>query len=284
MPTITIISDGDPYPAKAGRTSLTNDGSTQRAGFGGNNTISDQNYNFVFEYRAGTNTSSPQDTALGPMGVANNGAVLFSPSAAPGRLPGGNQIPNAGWTFNAVFNEASYGVDACGGHPESNGEYHYHSGAFLTNCWDSKLSSGTPYYNDTDFGGDKFRHTDGHSKVLGWCFDGYPLYGPYGYQTPDDPQSTPVQMTSSWSTLSAEGNNRGFTYSQIPAGSFVQDHEYVTNAGTLDEYNGRFCITPDYPGGTYAYFLTFASGDFNTPVFPYIFGLRTKEQRDVTGA
>jgi hypothetical protein len=281
MPTITITSDGDPYPAKAGRSPLTNDGSTPRTGYV--NTISEQSHNFAFEYRGGTNTSNPQTTTLGSMGVANNGVVLFNPSAAPGALPGGSVVPNAGWTFDAVFNEASYLVDACGGHPQNTGEYHYHAGSFLINCWDSKLSGGTPYYNDTDFGGDKFRHTDGHSKVLGWCFDGYPLYGPYGYQNPSV-ANTPIQMLSSWRTLAAEGSNRGFTYSEIPAGSFVQDNEYVVGLGTLDQYNGRFCITPDYPSGTYAYFLTFASGDFNTPAFPYMFGLQTKEQRDVTGA
>ena len=87
MPTITITSDGDQYPAKAGRSPLTNDGSTARTGFGGNNQITNQNHNFAFEYRGGTNTSNPQTTTLGSMGVANNGVVLFNPSAAPGALP-----------------------------------------------------------------------------------------------------------------------------------------------------------------------------------------------------
>jgi hypothetical protein len=282
MATIRYISDGDPYPAKAGRTQLTNDGVTPRAGFGGNNQISDQTHNFVFTLRAGTNTSNPQQTTLGAMGIANNGVVLFNPSAGPGPLPGGSQVPNPGFTFNAVFNEASYGVDACGGHPEQSGEYHYHAGSFLINCWDSKVSGASAYYNDTDFNGDKFRHTDGHSKIVGFCFDGYPLYGPYGYSTATNPLSTNIQMLSSWRTYASEVQGRGFTYAQIPAGSFINDFEYVQGLGTLDEYNGRYCITPDYPTGTYAYFLTFESNDFNTPAFPYIFGLSTKEQRDVT--
>jgi hypothetical protein len=281
MATIRYVSDGDPYPAKAGRTPLTNDGSTSRAGFGGGNTISDQTHNYAFTYRAGTNTSNPQPTTLGAMGIANNGVVLFNPSAAPGPLPGGSQNPAPGFTFNAVFNESAYGVDACGGHPEQNGEYHYHSGSFLINCWDSKVWGSNAYYNDTDFSGDHFRHTDGHSKVLGFCFDGYPLYGPYGYQNPLDPNTLAVQQTSSWRTLASEAAGRGFTYAQIPAGSFINDYEHVQGIGTLDQYNGRFCITPDYPTGTYAYFLTFESGNLTTPAFPYIFGLSTKEQRDV---
>ena len=30
---------------------------------------------------------------------------------------------------------------------------------------------------------DKSRHVDGHSKVLGMSFDGYPIYGPWGYNS-----------------------------------------------------------------------------------------------------
>lgn len=36
----------------------------------------------------------------------------------------------------------------------------------------------------------------------------------------------------------------------------------------MDEYNGRYCVTPEYPNGTYAYFL--ATDDLGEPAFPYI--------------
>ena len=39
-------------------------------------------------------------------------------------------------------------------------------------------------------------------------------------------------------------------------GAFVQDYNFVAGAGDLDECNGRMCITPEFPRGTYAYFLT----------------------------
>ena len=39
-------------------------------------------------------------------------------------------------------------------------------------------------------------------------------------------------------------------------GTFVQDYEYVAGSGDLDECNGRITVTPDFPDGTYAYFLT----------------------------
>ena len=39
-------------------------------------------------------------------------------------------------------------------------------------------------------------------------------------------------------------------------GSFVQDYEYVEGLGDLDACNGRFGTTPEYPDGTYHYFIT----------------------------
>lgn len=54
-----------------------------------------------------------------------------------------------------------------------------------------------------------------------------------------------------------------------PMGSFVEDYEYV-GTGSLDRRNGRFGITPEFPGGTYAYFMTVDAS--NNPAFPYILG------------
>ena len=36
---------------------------------------------------------------------------------------------------------------------------------------------------NSDIQGDYKRHADGHSKILGVAFDGYPIYGPYGYSS-----------------------------------------------------------------------------------------------------
>jgi hypothetical protein len=107
-----------------------------------------------------------------------------------------------------------------------------------------------------------------HSPILGYAFDGNPIYGPYAYSDPSDSGSSIVRMTSSYSL-----NNRrpkGPSTTTYPLGSFVEDYQYNHRSGSLDENNGRFCVTPDYPEGTYAYFLTIdAAGQ---PVFPYILG------------
>jgi len=54
------------------------------------------------------------------------------------------------------------------------------------------------------------------------------------------------------------------------SGAFIEDYVYVEGSGTLDQYNGRFCVTPEFPNGTYAYFVTQAND--GTPVYPYIIG------------
>ncbi len=53
-------------------------------------------------------------------------------------------------------------------------------------------------------------------------------------------------------------------------GSYIQDYSFTGN-GDLDVYNGRWCVTPEFPSGTYAYFVTTDSS--NKPKFPYLVGL-----------
>jgi hypothetical protein len=128
--------------------------------------------------------------------------------------------------------------------------------------------------------------TNAHSPIIGWAYDGNPIYGPYGFS---GPLGGAIRLLKSGyslksnSTLSQE--NRP-SLSQYPAGTFVEDYEY-TATGDLDEYNGRFCVTPEYPNGVYAYFSTInpealeTSGPFKNyrkPVFPYVIGNAFKSQ------
>ena len=120
------------------------------------------------------------------------------------------------------------------------------------------------YYNNS------LTHADGHSKILGWALDGYPIYGPYGYDIPNNSSSTVRRMVSGY-TLKATGYRTGVTanLANYPMGIFVDDYQF-TNAGDLDISNGRYCYTPDYPNGTYAYFVTVNAN--SQPVYPYVIG------------
>jgi hypothetical protein len=118
-----------------------------------------------------------------------------------------------------------------------------------------------------------------HSPIIGWAYDGHPIYGPYGYSKKFGGVIT--QMKSGYKMNSSRVS--GPPTSIYPLGFFVEDYTYFkTNDETvLDENNGRFCITPEYPKGTYAYFATInnlssdSSGPFyqyRRPVFPYLIG------------
>ena len=243
---------------------------------------------------------------------------------------------------------------------------------------------------------DYSRHNDGHSKILGMAFDGYPIYGPYGYNdsgvitkqvsgfryrvgdelagarpdvvteetityvvtvangefniggstvpflslfrgktyvfqqndssndneqllisTTDDgwhagtPPDTTYLFEGPGITYWLEGSevtytayNSGFNAAtareirfKVPVsaplalytfgyttsgigirtvqdgyviGDLVQDYIWDSGTGTLDAYNGRFAVTPEYPNGTYAYFLT--EDGSGIPTYPYAIG------------
>ena len=111
-----------------------------------------------------------------------------------------------------------------------------------------------------------------HSPILGFAYDGNPIYGPYGYENPLDSNSVVNRLSSAYYLK----NNRlgGPNPSEFELGTFIEDYEWrpSTQSGKLelDENNGRFCVTPEYPEGIYAYFITI-DVDGN-PAFPYILG------------
>jgi hypothetical protein len=123
-----------------------------------------------------------------------------------------------------------------------------------------------------------------HSPIIGYAFDGYPIYGPWGFANADGSgglrrlrssyRLREIKRRTQWPdglelTPGQHGPEVG---AEFPLGSFVEDYEYAPGAGDLDEFNGRFTVTPEYPAGTYAYFLsTDASGRL---AFPYLLARR----------
>lgn len=98
-----------------------------------------------------------------------------------------------------------------------------------------------------------------HSPIVGWAYDGSPIYGPYAYEFTNG-TGTIVRMTS------------GYTKNKLSPNvdiDCIEDYTF-TNTGTLDENNGRFAVTPEYPRGVYAYYCTIDEND--VPVFPYVIG------------
>jgi hypothetical protein len=101
-----------------------------------------------------------------------------------------------------------------------------------------------------------------HSPIIGWAYDGNPIYGPYGFDTPT---GGIVRRMLSGYELQPDLTRRP----NYQSGLLVEDYVFVGD-GDLDESNGRYGITPEFPNGTYAYFCT-VDEEFN-PEFPYIIG------------
>ena len=120
-----------------------------------------------------------------------------------------------------------------------------------------------------------------HSPIIGWSYDGSPIYGPYGYTNSSGGPIKILESGYSPSISSVRPNpltsNGEMIYSE---GFFVEDYTYSDDKD-LDEHNGRFCKTPEYPNGVYAYFALInptinddegAFKNYRKPQFPYFIG------------
>jgi hypothetical protein len=110
-----------------------------------------------------------------------------------------------------------------------------------------------------------------HSPLIGWAYDGNPIYGSKGYEDPNDGGSDVIRLVSGYEVDSDSVIQRPTGF---PDGFFIEDYKF-TDAGNLDIHNGRFCKTPDYPNGVYAYFtvnnFNAGTGELES-VFPYVIG------------
>jgi hypothetical protein len=86
-------------------------------------------------------TNSNRGLPMGPIGIAINGVVFFNP-------------------FDAGMDDATDMMDRCCGHPAPDDMYHYHK---------YPVCIKSPFVDEGEE----------HSPLIGWAFDGYPIYGPY---------------------------------------------------------------------------------------------------------
>ena len=362
-----------------------------------------RNYKIIWNQVDSSNLNHPMQFSTTQDGTLNGGTLYYNSTGA-------SQAPAADYEneYQAFFimnaDEANRIYYYCGNHRYMSG-YEGDEGYMILNpeVDDDPLPNNyyiTDFYQPGDASTiDYSRHANGHSKIIGMSFDGYPIYGPYGYTS----GTTVGRMTSSyrlksgaeidgnrdtvtttgsithtvtvsngeyliggqnlpvlnldrgktytfnlddasndnyifllsstsdgWHSLgdATEIGNTTYVYSQdvqyfidgtevnyagyisgfngattrrvvyevkvnsaavlhtfsysgvgvgfrtvqngYVLGDFTQDYIYDSGVGNLDEYNGIFTATPEYPNGTYAYFMTEnASGD---PAYPYAIG------------
>lgn len=218
-------------------------------------TPTDRNRTVRLPLNPTANPGTKTTVGLGPVGVMVNGVAFFDPRD--------NQSYNNAnvWHQNANVFEAS-SFDTGPAHPApdmgntSTGNYHYHQ-------------SPTALLTQLDPG-----NTGQHaSPLIGFAFDGFPVYGPYGTQNADGTGAI-TRMKSGYSLKNMTTRTNGPNTTTVALGSYIEDFEYTGNpaadASVMDLYNGRFEINADYPSGTYAYHLTLNAA--GTSVYPYIIG------------
>jgi hypothetical protein len=232
----------------------------------------------------------------------------FSYSHANGR----DADPRAGigqgdhiWNRDAYVNEART-FDAALAHQQNWGRYHYHAEPLALRYL---LGDHVDFDPATRTYHESAAVPARHSPIIGWMQDGYPLYGPIGFSDPTNPASGLRRMVSgfvlragksgadnlaqtgrhTWPAWAARETRRSAQLktsetgpevsASYPLGHYIEDYAYLGDCGKslggdfdLDELNGRWCVTPEFPQGTYAYFTTIdAEGK---PVYPYTMGRR----------
>ena len=252
--------------------------------------------------------SNHQSTGAGAIGYFVDGVAMFDSrdtfsyqtSSQTDGSPVNGVRGDGVWNRDAYVNEGVT-FDAAFAHQAGN-QYHYHANPPALR---HQLGDHVDYDASTNTYTERST-APGHSPILAWLSDGYPLYGPYGYSDPNDPNSAVIRMRSGYQkrdgsngtdNLSSTGRTRlpawaatsqgrsadlpsslhGPNTSSIALGHYIEDYDHLGSLGftqgvdyDLDVHNGRFCTTPEYPEGTYAYFVTIEAD--GTPKYPYNLG------------
>jgi hypothetical protein len=234
------------------------------------------------------NTGTPTATRGGNIGIFINGVALFDYrdgvawNNATGSLCGGPGYPmcpggmgaTQAWNRDAIPAEKA-GFDCSKAHP-ANGNYHHHQNP---SAFKLDLNVISTICNLYDADGLYAIDSTQHSPLIGYAYDGFPIYGAYGYLNVNGTGGI-VRMKSSYHLSTNTTRLNGPAVGAVVGtqtffnGYFREDYVYTpTSAGTpsyLDEHNGRFCVTPEYPAGIYCYFST-VDASWNS-AYPYVVG------------
>jgi hypothetical protein len=260
------------------------------SGDGNPNVAGDQNAIYKFPLTPTQNTGTLTATNAGNIGVFINGVSLFdyrdgvawnnttqALCGGPGNptCPGGMGTVQA-WNRDAIPAE-KLGFDCAKGHPAGT-NYHHHQNPSAFKYDATTSNSYSPICNLYDSEGLYTIDPTQHSPLLGFAYDGFPIYGAYAYANTNGTGGI-VRMKSGYQLKTATTRTNGPGVGAIIGGKtffngyFREDYEYIAHPSDpsyLDEHNGRICVTPDYPNGIYCYFTTVDAN--NTSVYPYVVG------------
>jgi hypothetical protein len=250
-----------------------------------------QNAIFKMPLNPTQNTGTATATQGGNIGIFINGVAMFdyrdgvawnattnALCGGPGNPPcPGGPTATMPWNRDAIVAERA-GFDCSKGHP-AQGNYHHHQNPSAFKLDLSVISTICDIY---DADGLYVINENEHSPLIGYSYDGFPVYGAYAFKNADGTggitrmksgyqlRNITTRTTSPTGATVTSGPNVSTTY---PLGYFREDYEFVSHtseADYLDEHNGRFCVTPEYPNGIYCYFAT-VDEDWNS-AYPYLVG------------
>ncbi|MGB0974225.1 MAG: YHYH protein [Flavobacteriaceae bacterium] len=184
---------------------------------------------------ANTNFTGTSGSIGWKFGIATSG-VPFDPVAAEGWTNTATGTQNYEWNLEVLSSAHSLIFDCNNAHDIN--RYHYHGVP-------------TPYMDQIGENGNQ------HSQLIGYAADGFPIYYKYGYSNPDDMTSAIVALEGSYEVKSGCRPGDGISAPDGGYdGTYVNDYEFIDGSGDLDQCNGRFAKTPEFPNGTYIYYVT----------------------------
>jgi len=186
-----------------------------------------------------TNETEYEDAPIrGAIAFTVSGVAIYGPEDGPG----GDAVAHELGLYEEDRQPIDLGI--CGGHAGPGGQYHYHYDA---NClhWHAKTSSTNYMFSEIDL--------SSHSPVLGFAFDGYAIYGSYGW----DNDFHIKEMKSSYKLREGENGYGG-----------ISDYIYVPGFGDLDICNGHISPTPHSIAPIYHYHSTMHNAEDKNG-FPY---------------
>ena len=251
------------------------------------------NQDAIFKFTLNPQQATGNNTASTPgnIGVFINGVALFdyrdgvawnpltnNICGGPGNPPcPGGFGAEQDWNRDAIPAEMA-GFDCSKAHPAM-GNYHHHQNP---SAFKLDLNVLSDICNLYDADGLYAIDSTQHSPLIGFAYDGFPMYGAYGYANADgtggitriksgyQKRNITTRTTHPDGTAVDQGPDVSTTY---PLGYFREDYEWLAHSGQedyLDVHNGRFCVTPEYPDGIYCYFAT-VDENWNS-TYPYLVG------------
>ncbi len=241
-------------------------------------------------------------TSLGAIGYSVDGVALFdTQDGAKWTGSAESQMGGTGYWYRDAYINEGVTFDPANAHQPGSGQHHYHANPIALRYL---LGDHVDFNSATKIYTESAEPVTKHSPILGWMADGFPIYGPYGHSSATNANSGLRRMVGGYVLRDGQYGTQNLTASgrssipkwaaraygtatnvqagpavstTYPLGRYMEDKDYLGDLGytqgvdfDLNEWNTRWCVTPEFPKGTWAYFVAINSD--GSPAYPYNIG------------